>query len=118
MISVALGDIPHQAGRSFAVLPERDPSLPDVPTLKELGVNVYTWGSIKGVAAPAATPKEVIDYIDSTLGKVCADPEFQKIMADLSQPVMYQNSADFAKFLKQASDDYAKLIKELNITID
>jgi hypothetical protein len=39
-------------------------------------------------------------------------------MADMSQPVMYQNSADFAKFLKQASDDYAKLIKELNITID
>jgi tripartite-type tricarboxylate transporter receptor subunit TctC len=114
--------IPHiKAGRFKALavaLPERDPSLPDVPTLKELGVNVYTWGSIKGVAAPAATPKEVINYIDTTLGKVCADPEFQKIMADMSQPVMYQNSADFAKFLKQASDDYAKLIKELNITID
>ncbi len=37
-------------------------------------------------------------------------------MSDLSQPVLYQNSEDFGKFLKQASDDYAKLIKELNIT--
>jgi tripartite-type tricarboxylate transporter receptor subunit TctC len=114
--------IPHiKAGRFKALavaLPERDPTLPDVPTLKELGINVYTWGSIKGLAAPAATPKEVVAFLDATIGKICADPEFKQIMSDLSQPVMYLNSEEFGKFLKQASDDYAKLIKELNITLE
>ncbi len=114
--------MPHiKAGRFKALavaLPERDPSLPDVPTLKELGVDVYTWGSIKGVAVPAATPKEVVSFLDSTLQKVCEDPEFKKIMENLFQPVMYQNSAEFGKFLSVATEDYLKLIKKLNISLD
>ncbi|MCW5592359.1 MAG: tripartite tricarboxylate transporter substrate binding protein [Burkholderiales bacterium] len=114
--------IPHvKAGRFkvlAVVLPERDPSLPNVPTLKEQGVNVATWGSIKGLAAPAATPKEVVKEIDATIKKICDDPEFRKTMADLNQPILYQNSEDFAKFIKQATADYAALIKELNIKID
>jgi tripartite-type tricarboxylate transporter receptor subunit TctC len=113
--------MPHiKAGRfkPLAVaLPERDPSLPNVPTLKEQGVNVYTWGSIKGVAAPAATPKEVVEYLEATFKKVCADEEFKKIMVDLDQPILYQGSAEFTKFLQQAYGDYGKLIKELNISI-
>jgi tripartite-type tricarboxylate transporter receptor subunit TctC len=113
--------MPHiKAGRfkPLAVaLPERDASLPNVPTLKEEGINVYTWGSIKGVAAPAATPKEVVEYLETTFKKVCEDAEFKKIMVDLDQPIMYQNGADFAKFLQQAYGDYGKLIKDLNISI-
>jgi tripartite-type tricarboxylate transporter receptor subunit TctC len=114
--------IPHiKAGRFKAlavVLPQRDPSLPDVPTLKEQGVDVATWGSVKGVAAPAGTPKEVVKYIEGTILKICKDPEFVKTMTNMNQPVMCLGSEDFTKFIKQATDDYAKLIKELNIKID
>jgi len=114
--------IPHiKAGRFKALavaLPQRDPTLPNVPTLRELGYDVATWGSIKGVAAPAGTPKEVVKYIDDTIKKICNDPEFLKLMASINQPVMYLGSDDFGKFMKQATADYAKLIKDLNITID
>jgi tripartite-type tricarboxylate transporter receptor subunit TctC len=113
--------VPHiKAGRFKALavaLPQRDPSLPDIPTLKELGINVSTWGSVKGIGAPAGTPKEVVEYLESTFKKICEDPEFKKIMADLDQPIMYQNGAEFGKFLQEASADYGRLIKELNITI-
>ena len=114
--------IPHiKAGRFKALavaLPQRDPTLPDVPTLRELGYDVATWGSIKGVAAPAGTPKEVVKYIDDNIKKICNDPEFLKLMASINQPVLYLGSDDFGKFMKQATADYAKLIKQLNITID
>jgi tripartite-type tricarboxylate transporter receptor subunit TctC len=114
--------IPHIKSGRFkplaVVLPQRDPTLPNVPTLKEQGIDVATWGSIKGVAAPAGTPKEVVKYIESTIKKICNDPEFQKTMATLYQPVMYQGSEEFAKFMRQATADYAKLIKQLNIKID
>lgn len=114
--------MPHiKAGRFKAlavVLPERDPSLPDVPTLREMGIDVATWGSIKGVAAPAGTPKEVVKEIETTILKICADAEFKATMANLSQPVMCQGSEDFTKFIKQATADYAALIKQLNITLD
>lgn len=114
--------IPHiKAGRFKAlavVTPQREPELPNVPTLIEEGIKVHTWGSVKGVAAPAGTPKEIVKYIEDTIKKICSDPEFQQTMKNLNQPIMYQNSADFTKFIKQATDDYAKLIKELKITID
>jgi tripartite-type tricarboxylate transporter receptor subunit TctC len=114
--------IPHiKAGRFkplAVVLPQRDPTLPNVPTLKEQGIDVATWGSIKGVAAPAGTPADVVQYIEGTIRKICNDPEFKKTMANLDQPVMYQGSQDFAKFMRQATADYAKLIKQMNIKID
>lgn len=114
--------IPHiKAGRFKALgvaLPERDPSLPNVPTLREQGIDVATWGSVKGVAAPAGTPKDVVKYIETTILKICKDPEFIDTMKNLNQPVMCQGSEDFAKFIKQATDDYAKIIKDLNIKID
>jgi tripartite-type tricarboxylate transporter receptor subunit TctC len=69
------------------------------------------------VAAPAGTPKEALEYLETTLKKVCEDAEFKKMMADLDQPIMYQNGAAFTQFLQQAFGDYGKLIKDLNITI-
>jgi hypothetical protein len=36
-------------------------------------------------------------------------------MADMGQPVQYQNAEDFSKFMKQAYDDYGELIKDLNL---
>lgn len=95
--------------------PERDPALPDVPTLKEQGINFYTWGSVKGIAAPKGTSKEIVDYYSDLFKKISDDPDYKKIMADMLQPVQYQNAADFGKFMRQASDDYAKLIKELGL---
>ncbi len=114
--------IPHIKAKRFkavgGALPQRDPSLPDVLTLREQGIDVATWGSVKGVAAPAGTPKEVVSYLESTLKKVCDDPEFKTMMDNMFQPVMYQGSADFAKFIQQATTDYAKLIKDLNIKLE
>jgi tripartite-type tricarboxylate transporter receptor subunit TctC len=114
--------IPHiKAGRFKAlavVLPQRDATLPNVPTLKEEGIDVHTWGSIKGLAAPAGTSKEVVSYLESTVKKICDDPEFKTTMENLFQPVMYQGSDEFAKFIAQATADYAKLIKDLNIKLE
>ena len=95
--------------------PERDPALPDVPTLKEQGINFYTWGSVKGIAAPKNTPKEIVDYYSDLFKKITDDPDFKKIMADMAQPVQYQNAADFTKFFKEAYDDYGKMVKDLGL---
>jgi tripartite-type tricarboxylate transporter receptor subunit TctC len=95
--------------------PERDPALPNVPTLKEQGINFYTWGSVKGIAAPKNTPKEIVDYYSDLFKKITEDPDFKKIMADMAQPVQYQNAADFTKFFKEAYDDYGKMVKDLGL---
>lgn len=111
--------LPHvKAGRikPLAVaLAQRDPSIPDVPTFKEQGYDVVTAGSVKGVAAPKGTPKEVISYLEAKFKQVAEDPEFQKIMKDIGQPVMYQNSAEYTVWFKQAYDQFGSLYKTLGI---
>jgi tripartite-type tricarboxylate transporter receptor subunit TctC len=113
--------MPHiKSGRFKAIgvaLDKRDPVLPKVPTLKEQGIDVATWGSVKGVATPIGTPPEVIEYLSSTLKKVCEDEGFKKAMASISQPIDYLNTKDWTEFLQRASKDYADLIKELDIKI-
>jgi tripartite-type tricarboxylate transporter receptor subunit TctC len=96
-------------------LPERDPALPNVPTLKEQGIDVYTWGSVKGVGLPKNTSKEIVDYYADVFKKIADDPEFKKACEDMMQPAQYQNPEEFAKFLKQVTDDYGTLIKSLGI---
>jgi tripartite-type tricarboxylate transporter receptor subunit TctC len=95
--------------------PERDPAMPNIPTLKEQGINFYTWGSVKGMAVAKNTPPEIIAYYEDLFKKICDDPDFKKSMQDMLQPVQYQNAADFGKFMKQAFDDYGKTIKELGL---
>jgi tripartite-type tricarboxylate transporter receptor subunit TctC len=111
--------LPHvKAGRmrplgvAFA---ERDPSAPDVPTFREFGYDVVTAGSVKGVAVPKGTPKEIIVYLEKKFKEIADDAEFQKIMKDIAQPVMYQNAEEYRAWAKQASDQYAQLIKTLGI---
>jgi tripartite-type tricarboxylate transporter receptor subunit TctC len=113
--------LPHiKAGRFKAIgvaLDKRDPILPKVPTLKEQGINVATWGSVKGVAVPNGTPPEIIEYLASTLKKVCQDKDFIKTMASIGQPVDYLGTKEWAAFLQREYKDYGDLIKELDIKI-
>jgi tripartite-type tricarboxylate transporter receptor subunit TctC len=99
-------------------LDERDPSLPDVPTFKELGYDVVTVGSVKGVAAPKGTPPDVVNYLAERFKKVCADKEFIAAMTEIGQPVMYQGPQEFGKYLKSGFATYGTLIKEFNIKLE
>ena len=113
--------LPHiKAGRFRPIgvaLDKRDSTLPNVPTLKEQGINVATWGSVKGVAVPNGTPPEVVEYLAATLKKVSEDAGFKKTMAQIGQPIDYLGTKDWAAFMQQAYKDYGDLIKELGIKL-
>lgn len=112
--------MPHvKSGRLKTVgvaTPERDPATPDIPTLREQGIPFHTWGSVKGIALPKNTPAEIVKYYEDLFKQISEDPDFKKAMADLLQPVQYQNSKDFTAFMKQAYADYGQVIKDLNIS--
>ena len=70
-----------RCARSRSTSPERFPSMPDVPTVMESGLpyNVTSW---YGVAAPAGTPKPVVDKLNAALVEILARPE---IVAQISK---------------------------------
>ncbi|TDR89271.1 Bug family tripartite tricarboxylate transporter substrate binding protein [Enterovirga rhinocerotis] len=80
----------HTSGgaRALAVTGKtRLPQIPDVPTFAEAGVPKFDLSVWNAIAAPAATPKPVLDRLEASLKAALADPELQKRFADLAAQV-------------------------------
>ena len=88
--------------------------LPDVPTLKESGVDVSTivWFSIM---APAATPRPIIDKLAGVLMKMPHAPEMKKRLADLGAEPVGSTPDEFNKFLRDETAQWAEVIKAAGI---
>jgi tripartite-type tricarboxylate transporter receptor subunit TctC len=76
---------------------KRSKALPDVPTLKELGIDVeyYLW---VGLFAPHGTPAPVIATLSAALDKAATSDQFKSIVDKLGLEGGYLNAADFRKF--------------------
>ena len=93
---------------------QKDPKFPEVPTLKELGVD-WTCGAWRGIAAPKGTPKEIIAVLEKAIAKVVKSDEFVKFMKNRGFGMYYLNAADFAKALAQADKDNGEIMKAAGI---
>jgi tripartite-type tricarboxylate transporter receptor subunit TctC len=62
--------------------PSRVASLPDVPTLKEAGVDGVDVTQWYAIFAPAKTPKPIVDQLNKALNQVLSDKEVIKSMED------------------------------------
>jgi len=93
--------LPHiKAGklRPLAVFSAtRSKSLPDVPTLKELGFDVeyYLW---VGIFAPKGTPGEIVATLRAAIGKAVQSDQFKTALANAGQELGYLDGPDFQKF--------------------
>jgi tripartite-type tricarboxylate transporter receptor subunit TctC len=58
---------------------ERDPAFPDVPTMKDLGYDVF-WDSSGYVIAPQKLPKDVVEILTKAFGAAANDPEYHKFL--------------------------------------
>jgi tripartite-type tricarboxylate transporter receptor subunit TctC len=96
-------------------LPERDPSIPDVPTFMEQGFNVTTMGAIRGIGVPKGTPDAVVDYLESAFKKVTQEPEFHALMKDIAHPLLFRDRKTFMKNLLDGFDTYGRLIDDLGL---
>lgn len=91
--------------------------LPDVPTLKESGVDVSTivWFSIM---APAATPRPIIDKLAGVLMKMPHAPEMKKRLADLGAEPVGSKPDEFNKFLRDETAQWAEVVKAAGVKIE
>ena len=114
--------IPHiHAGRirAIAVTTEnRTGSLPDVPTLAEVGVNGFTSSQWFGFLAPAGTPRDVIMKINADLQKVLAAPDVKEKLATQGGEAQGTTPEAFGAFMKKEYDTYSQIITQAGIKVD
>lgn len=101
--------------KQLAVLaPKRSPLMPNVPTFDEVGLSAYKGRGWWGLAAPAGTPKPVIDRVNAEFVKVMAEPKMLDMFDKQATIAAPTTPAEFATFVAQDRKDAAELIKIAN----
>jgi tripartite-type tricarboxylate transporter receptor subunit TctC len=94
---------------------KRVPSLPDIPTLDELGLKGFEVSIWHGLYAPKDTPKPVIDKLVAALQEALKDPNVKQRFAELGAeivPLDRANPEALQKFLKSEIDKWGPIIKK------
>ncbi|AZY50586.1 hypothetical protein C0J09_16670 [Bordetella avium] len=78
----------------------RLPSLPQLPTFKEYGMQGLEMGTMNGLLAPAKTPQPVIDKLYAAVQKAAASPEMRKQFEEQGADLLAEDPATFASYIR------------------
>ncbi|MBS0403547.1 MAG: tripartite tricarboxylate transporter substrate binding protein [Proteobacteria bacterium] len=117
--SVLLPQVKGGKLKALAVTgPQRDPLLPDIPTVRELGLGAMESVGFQGLVAPATLPQPIIDRLAAELTKVLAQPEIKARFEAAGAQVHPLGAAEFAAFVKAENEKWARLIRERKLQLD
>ena len=101
--------------RVLAVMGEqRLASLPDVPTLKEQGVDL-TMSLWRGVAVPKGTPEAVTARLERAFVGAARSPEFREFATKMGAAVEIRSARDFDEFMARDDKDIATLMEQIGL---
>ncbi len=97
--------------RALAVMDDvRNPAFPDVPTLKELGIN-WSFGTWRGIAVPKDTPDHIVKILHDALKKVIDSQQWKDFMSKSGFGMAYMSPEEFRKFLENDFKVVGELLK-------
>lgn len=96
---------------------ERMKLLPDVPAIAETfpGYECETWVSLW---APAATPKAIVDQLNTEMAAVLRDPSVAPKMSGLTYDPVHKSTAEFARRIKNDYEIVGKLFHDYGVKLD
>ena len=101
--------------RVLAVLAsERQPSMPDVPSIAELGVPAVTPG-LNGLFVPAGTPPETVQRLQAVCAKVTASSSYAEQAKVMLQTPKYLDAARFKARIDSVYKTNAELVPSLHL---
>ncbi len=98
--------------RALAIAaPKRDAQLPEVPTMKEAGVEGVEVSVWFGVFAPAATPKEIVRTLADAVMRAARDPDMRRRLHEQGAEPVGSTPEEFAKFMRAEVARWAEVVK-------
>ena len=105
--------------RALAVAgPKRSAALPDVPTLKEAGVDGVEVMQWYGLFAPAKTPKAIVDQLNKALNQVLNDKEIIKRIEDHGADVETSTPEQLGALVKSELVKWKAVVAKAKLTAD
>ncbi|MGB7258707.1 MAG: tripartite tricarboxylate transporter substrate binding protein [Pseudolabrys sp.] len=93
----------------------RAASLPDVPTCDEAGVKGFDIADMLGLQGAAGISPKIVARLQSAVAKIVREPDMAKRMATLGMVMQENGTANYARFMQDDLDRYAKVIDRLNL---
>jgi tripartite-type tricarboxylate transporter receptor subunit TctC len=93
---------------------KRDPDMPSVPTLKELGFNIV-YEVVRGLMVPKGTPAAVRAKLADACAKATAETEFADSMKKQGTRVSFLNEKDYAAFLDKIDGESKAIMADLGL---
>jgi tripartite-type tricarboxylate transporter receptor subunit TctC len=122
MVLDTAAGLPHVRGgkvKALAVMSKkRIPSLPDVPTLDELGVKDFEVTAWQGLFVPKGTPADIITRLTAEMNKAITTPEVKARLEDFGLEVTPSDGPALASFLRKENAFWHALIKERNLSAE
>jgi tripartite-type tricarboxylate transporter receptor subunit TctC len=96
----------------------RHPSLPQVPTTAEAGLNGFELEAWVGIFAPAGTPPEVVNKLSASIKQALEMPETRSRAAAAGIEIRYRPPAQLDALVKKETEFWAKTIQSAKITAE
>lgn len=107
--------LPHvQAGKlkAFAVTTsERSEAAPELPTIAEEGVKNYEATAWFGILAPAGTPTDIIEKLNTEIAKILDMPDVKERLAGQGAKAVSNSPAEFASYIKAELKKWEDVVK-------
>jgi len=119
--SLAAGIPNVKSGKLVALAvtsPERNPALPDVPTVAESGLPGYAATAWYGFIAPAGTPKSIIQKLNEASIAAVNTPDVQALLAKSGAAVKTGTPEEFAAFIRSEIPRWAEVVKKSGAKVD
>ncbi len=105
--------------KALAVMSKkRIPSLPDVPTLDELGVKDFEVTAWQGLFVPKGTPADIVARLTTEMNKAIAVPEVKAKLEDFGLEVLPSDGPALASFIQKETTFWHALIKERKLSAE
>jgi tripartite-type tricarboxylate transporter receptor subunit TctC len=122
MVDALPSTMPHvKSGKLRAIAvtsAKRIPSLPDVPTVAESGLQGFEMVSWYGLWGPAKLPAELTSKIQQEVAKALKSEQVTRTLGDQGFMVSGSTPDEFRAYVKQEADKYSRLIKAANIKLE
>ena len=96
----------------------RSAALPDVPTSAESGLPGFEAVQYYGLAAPAGTPRPIVDRLNKELQAILSSDDMKKRMIELGSEPTPGTPEDYAANIQREEGKWAALIKKLGLKIE
>jgi tripartite-type tricarboxylate transporter receptor subunit TctC len=120
-VSPTLAVLPSHHAKEMKVIAvsstERMKNEPDIPTLREKGIDFVRFGWL-GICAAAGTPQPIIDKLNKDIKEIVALPEYQELIEKGGSIPVASTPAELRQVLTQTVDEVASTIREFGMQQD